>query len=326
MRVTVLGGTEFIGRRIVEQLCGRGDDVQVVHRGRTEPAPLLGEHVHADRAQFAAVAQRVRAFGPDAVVDTIALSEADATAVLPHLPDVPLVLLSSQDVYRSFELLRASGETIPVPYDEEAPLRVGRFPHADVEPDYEKLHVEPHYLTRGGTALRLGMVYGPRDPQRREEPFLRRVRAGRRRIPIGAATTLFSMVHVDDAASAVLATLDRPTVSTGQVFNIAERVSLTVDAWARVILAAAGGDAVPVRVPDSALPADLRLTRRIDQHLLADSTKAVRLLDWHPEPTTTGTPRSVEWHLAHPPVDADPDFSADDAALALADGAANLGE
>jgi nucleoside-diphosphate-sugar epimerase len=33
VRVLVLGGTVFIGRRIVERLRERGDEVLVVHRG-----------------------------------------------------------------------------------------------------------------------------------------------------------------------------------------------------------------------------------------------------------------------------------------------------
>jgi len=39
MRVLVLGGTTFIGRRVVERLHGRGDEVLVVHRGQHQPAP-----------------------------------------------------------------------------------------------------------------------------------------------------------------------------------------------------------------------------------------------------------------------------------------------
>ena len=37
MRVLILGGTLFIGRRIALELLARGDDVMVVHRGQTEP-------------------------------------------------------------------------------------------------------------------------------------------------------------------------------------------------------------------------------------------------------------------------------------------------
>lgn len=46
--------------------------------------------------------------------------------------------------------------------------------------------VEDIYLPRGVISLRLPMVFGERDYQRREEFMLRRVRAGRDCIPIGA--------------------------------------------------------------------------------------------------------------------------------------------
>ena len=56
MRVLILGGTLFIGRRIALELLARGDDVMVVHRGQTEPAELSGcAHVHAARDALAGV-------------------------------------------------------------------------------------------------------------------------------------------------------------------------------------------------------------------------------------------------------------------------------
>ena len=78
MRITIIGGTEFIGRRTVELLTGRGDDVMVVHRGQMEPADLPPcEHIHVERAAFASVAADLTAFRPDAIVDTIASGAAD---------------------------------------------------------------------------------------------------------------------------------------------------------------------------------------------------------------------------------------------------------
>ena len=92
----ILGGTRFIGRRIAADLVARGDEVTVVHRGQTETAEPDGcAHWHTDRAAFASLAGQVRALRPDAVIDTRALTAADAEAVLPHLPDAQLVLLSS---------------------------------------------------------------------------------------------------------------------------------------------------------------------------------------------------------------------------------------
>jgi nucleoside-diphosphate-sugar epimerase len=321
MRIAIIGGTQFIGRRTVEVLTARGDDVMVVHRGKTEPVDLPPcEHVHVERAAFASVAADVTAFRPDAIVDTIASSAADRDAVLPHLPDVPVVVLSSMDVYRFFELLHADDDTpMPVPFDESGELRQGRYPYAgrDIgEDDYEKLDVEPAYLERGASVLRLAMVYGPRDPQTREEFVLRRVRAGRDRIPIGPAATIFTRIHVDDVADAILAVIDRPDVAAGQVFNIGESGSYSMRAWMRLILEAAEHDAELVRVADDAIPPDMRLTGALSQHFITSSAKAMSLLNWTPRPTAAAVASSVRWHLANPPTDRDaPDVAADDAAL-----------
>jgi nucleoside-diphosphate-sugar epimerase len=113
--------------------------------------------------------------------------------------------------------------------------------------------------------------------------------------------------------------LDQPAIASGEVFNVGEAATYTVRAWIRLILAAAGCGAELVRVPDDTLPADLRLTRGLSQHLLVSSRKAMDLLGWHPEDTATAVARSVRWHLANPPADADPaDFAADEQALAAA--------
>src|SRR5690348_17512580 len=51
------------------------------------------------------------------------MTRDDALAVLPHLPDTNLVLLSSIDVYRAYELLLAGQGGEPVPITEESPVR-----------------------------------------------------------------------------------------------------------------------------------------------------------------------------------------------------------
>jgi nucleoside-diphosphate-sugar epimerase len=314
----MVGGTKFIGRRITEELIARGDEVTVVHRGRSEPdgLPVCG-HLHAERGDFASLAAEVSALRPDAVVDTMALTTADVDAVLPHLPDARLVVLSSVDVYRAFELAESPVSEVPVPTDEESPVRHGRYPYRDLMPrlrDYDKLDVEPPYLARGAAVLRLGLIYGEHDGQRREEFILRRARAGRDRIPFGIGNLLMSKCYVGDVASAVLAAIDTDA-ARGQIFNVVEPVTGTVADWARQILAAAGHRADLVTVPNQELPADLDLTGQFAQHQLYDSHKARDLLGWRPGRAEQGISASVRWHLANPPAEPDPDFSADDRAL-----------
>lgn len=316
----MIGGTRFIGARIAADLLARGDEVICVHRGNTEPAAGTGaEHIHVDRANFADIAERVRALRPDAIIDTNSMTKADAEAVVPHLPDTALILLSSIDVYRAYELLLAGNGGEPVPITEDSPVRDGRYPLREHgRPDYDKLDVEPRYLSRGAAVLRLAAIYGEHDPQRREEWVLRRVRAGRPRIPIGAGTFLWTRGYVGDVATAALAALDNPAASAGQVFNVGDLVTGTMRDYGVAILAAAGATAELVTVPDKELPADLELTASSAQHLLADSRKAVAMLGWSPGDPAKNLARSVNWHLANPPAEADADFSADDRAMAAA--------
>ncbi len=321
MRVVVIGGTRFIGRRIVADLVARGDEVLVVHRGETEPPDLPPcRHLHVDRAAFATVATEVARFAPDAIVDSLAMRRSDVDAVLPHLPDAELVLLSSMDVYEAFYCVLVGGrESEPVPLNEDSRLREVRYPYRDrgVRPDdYDKLDVEPSYLERGAAVLRLAMIYGEHDHQRREEFILRRVRAGRTRIPIGTGTWLWSRAYVGDVSAAVLACLGNPRVR-GEVLNIGEPAIRSMRGWATEILGVAGHEAELVIVPESTVPEDMWMTKRIDQHVVFDAYKARRLLDWRPDPAA-GLARSVAWHLAHAPADASIDFTADDDALSAA--------
>jgi nucleoside-diphosphate-sugar epimerase len=323
VRVLVLGGTRFIGRRIVERLADRGDTVLVVHRGRSPlpEMPAVAE-LHTERARLAEHAGLVREFGPDAVVDTFALTAADVDAVTPVLPEVPTVVLSSQDVYQAFVGLRTGVPEADVPLTEDAEPRRERHPYRGaglpgVSEDYEKLDVEERWLPRGAVALRLPMVYGPHDGQRREDLVLRRVRAGRRRMPIGAGNLLWSRAHVADVASAVLAALD-VRAADGLAVNIGERTTPTLRAWVGQILAAAGAEMELVRVPDDALPPDLALLGAPAQHMLADIRRAQELLGWTPGDPATRVAESVAWHLAHPPPDGwdEDDTAADERALA----------
>lgn len=325
MRVLVLGGTRFIGRRIVEQLVDRGDQVLVVHRGTSEPKTWVTvEHVHSDREGLAAHRGTLADFGPEAIVDTYALTAADVDAVLPVLPHVPAVVLSSQDVYQAATGLWTDQHLAAVPLTEDAELRRDRYPyrHAGppgVPPDYDKLDVEQRWLPRGAVVLRLPMVYGPHDGQAREDIVLRRVRAGRRRMPVGAGNLLWSRAHVDDVAAAVLAALDT-RAADGHALNLGERTTPTMRAWVEQILHAAHADLDLVRVPDEALPPDLALLRASAQHLLADTHRAQQLLGWAPGEASRRVAQSVQWHLDHPgpTLWSDVDASSEDQALAAA--------
>ncbi len=314
MRVIVLGGTWFVGRVLTEALVAAGHTVLVVHRGISEPAEFPAvQHLHAERGTWPARRADFAAFGPDAAVDVSAGNTAGARAVLAALPaGIRLVALSSVDVYRAYEALRNGVQTDPVPLTEDSPLRATRYLDG---PQWENLEIEEAYLAAGATILRLGAVYGEHDYQHRFEPVLRRVRAGRKHLPVGEGSFLFSRIYVGDVARAVLAVLASRRCS-GECLNIVEAQTPPIRLLYQQIITAAGADLELVRVPASALPADLRATGELSQHLLASAAKARDLLGWQDRAGDQELRRSVAWHRTHPPSEPDTDWSPDDRALA----------
>ncbi len=316
MRVIVLGGTWFVGRAITAALVSAGHSVLIVHRGISEPADLAHvQHLHAERSTWPAHRAAFTAFQADAAVDVSAGNAAGARAALSALPPgTKLVALSSVDVYRAYEALRTGIQADAVPLTEESPLRTSRYLDG---PQWENLEVEEAYVSAGATILRLGAVYGQHDYQHRLEPVLRRVRAGRRQLPVGAGNFLFSRVYVGDVAEAVLAALAGGQGS-GQCFNIVEAQTAPMRLFYEQVISVTGGSLEQVRVPDQTLPRDLRDTGALSQHLLASPARAAAVLGWRDTADLEVLRRAVSWHLAHPPGEPDDDFSADDAALASA--------
>jgi nucleoside-diphosphate-sugar epimerase len=313
MRVIVLGGTGFVGRAVTGALADAGCEVLVVHRGRVEAEDVARvQHLHVERSSWPEHAADFAAFGADAAVDVFAGNGAGAGAALSALPpDIRLVALSSCDVYRAYESVRAGQHTDLVPLTEDSPLRTGRYLEG---PQWENLEIEERYLAAGAAVLRLGAIYGEHDHQRRFEPVLRRIRAGRTQMPVGSGGWLFSRVYVGDAAQAVVAAL-RAERAAGGVFNVVEEQTAPIRLFFEQIIAASGADLSLVRVADEALPADLRVSGSLGQHLLASPARARLVLGWQPTDPAAAMWRSVNWHLAHPPDAWSQDFALDDAAL-----------
>jgi UDP-glucose 4-epimerase len=319
LKVLVLGGTRFIGRAIVEQLAASGHELLIIHRGELEPADMPPvRHLHTDRPGLASHREEISSFKPEAAIDCRALTRADAETALDALPQgLRWIVISSLDVYRAFGAVNNGQETDPVPLDEESPVRPDRYPYRGKTPgmeDYDKLDVEETYLARGATVARLPMVYGEHDYQLREEFILRRVRAGRTRIPFGNGMWLTCRGYVRDIARGVELALQNPAAA-GEVFNLCEDRAYSVRMWSLMILQAADSTAELVRVADEALPGDLQATGTMTQHIAASARKARTFLGWTTSDPFETLRTTVRWHLANPPANPDPDFGPDDRAL-----------
>jgi len=337
MRVLILGGTRFIGPFVVRELIGRGHDVVVFNRGRTPGVLPAGvRRIVGDRAALESFREECRSAAPEVVVDMVPLREADARAVLETFRGIAhrLVVISSQDVYRAYGRLIGTepGEPLPVPFDEDAPLRERLYPYRREESppadeaqrrlwEYDKIPVERAALgdaAIAGTVLRLPMVYGPGDGQHRLYEHLRRMQDQRPAILLGEriAPWRWTRSYVEDVAAAIaLAATDEK--AAGRVYNVGDE-SLTMAEWVRTVGEAAGWHGEVRVLPEEHLPEPLRTEdMETRQPMVASSERIRRELGWRETvPRRDGLTRTIEWELRNPPPGAGPlDYAAEDAVL-----------
>src|SRR4051812_7003933 len=181
MRVLVIGGTGFIGSRIVRQLAGQGHEVAVFHRKNCNSILPCGvrEFLHPDSTKaLESFPKEILNFEPQVVLHTFAMSEADAEKAVRAFAGRAsrIVVLSSGDVYRAYG--RFIGvEAGPIDNEllsEDSPLRTTLYPYRHraasdaMEYWYEKILVERVVLSSPdlpATVLRLPKVYGPGSNQ-----------------------------------------------------------------------------------------------------------------------------------------------------------------
>jgi nucleoside-diphosphate-sugar epimerase len=141
-------------------------------------------------------------------------------------------------------------------------------------------HVESRVTAAGGIVLRYGGLYGPGTGVSRDGEQVELVR--RRRFPVvGGGAGVWSFVHVDDAAAATVAALERG--NPGAIYNVVDDDPAPVREWLPALAAAAGAKP-PLRVPRwlGRLAAGPAVTRLMTEVPGASNAKAKRELGWQP--------------------------------------------
>ncbi len=264
MRIFVAGATGAIGQRLVPRLVSNGHTV--IGTTRT------GRKADALRAAGASPVV-LDALDRDAVVDSVV--KADPEVVVHEL-----TALAGFTDFRRFDegfaatnRLRTEGTDNLLAGMRELEVRrlvaqsFAGWPHArtggSVKTEDDPLDQRPPeglrrtleailYLERAvlhtsgveGTVLRYGAFYGPGTSLGEGGFQLEGVR--RRRFPIvGPGTGVMSFIHIDDAATATLAAIERPKPG---LYNIVDDDPAPVAEWLPV-LAQAIGARPPLRVP-----------------------------------------------------------------------------
>jgi len=210
-RATVLGGSGFIGRYIVQRLAAKGAVVAVVSR-------------HARDAGF------LRPLGDVGQIALIDASLADEARLAASLAGADAVVCSVGILYesrrRSFDAAHVQGPARLARLAQAAGVR--RFVHisalgADIQSSsaYARSKAEGEAAVRAGfpgaTILRPSVVFGP------EDSFFNRFAALAIYLPalplIGGGMTRFQPVYVGDVADAVMAALTRPE-APGRLYQL----------------------------------------------------------------------------------------------------------
>jgi nucleoside-diphosphate-sugar epimerase len=294
MRVFVAGAAGAIGRRLVPQLVDRGHQVTATtrSRGKVELLRALGaEPVVVDGLAAAAVGEAVARAKPDAIVHQMtALAEGQdlrrfdrwfavtnelRTRGTEHLLAAARAAGVERFVaqsYTGWTNSRTGGQvkTEDDPLDPH-PAKAQRRSLAAIR-FLERVVAEAPLV---GVVLRYGNFYGPGA----SEPLVELVR--KRRFPIiGAGGGVWSWAHLDDAAAATVAALERGEPG---VYNVVDDEPAPVAEWLPY-LAEVVGARPPMRVPTwlGRLAAGEVAVRWMTEARGASNAKAKRELDWRP--------------------------------------------
>lgn len=249
MKALVTGGGGFLGRYIVEQLVGRGNDVRVFSRQHyRELEPLGVEALCGDLRDRDAVAAAVA--GVDMVFHVAAVPGVWGpwrhfyeinTLGTQHVIDacrrhaVPrLVYTSSPSVVYDGRPHCGADESLPYPDS-----YLCHYPHTKALAERAVLAANAADLST--VALRPHLIWGPRDNHLIPR-LIRRARAGRLR-RVGEGTNLISMSYVENVADAHLLAADSLSPEAphaGRAYFVNEPEPVRMWEWIDELLQRAG--------------------------------------------------------------------------------------
>jgi len=295
MKIFLAGASGAIGQPLIRQLNEHGHEVIGTTRSQAKAAELrdLGARpVILDALDRAAVIAAVAQAKPDAIIHQLtALSNIDFRHFEKSF--APTNRLRTQGTDNLLAAARGAGvkRVLTQSYAGHPYARTGGpvkteddpldpAPAAQMRSTIDAIkYLERAVLNFGGIVLRYGGFYGPGTGLARDGEQLEMIRT--RRFPlVGEGRAVWSLVHVDDAAAATVAALERARPAA--IYNIVDdepaRVGEVISYLAEVV-----GAKPPRHIP-------LWLARLLGEHMVvlmdevrgASNAKARRELGWEP--------------------------------------------
>jgi nucleoside-diphosphate-sugar epimerase len=296
MRVFVAGASGVIGRSLVPKLVAAGHEVSGTTRSERSAEAIRAAGAHAticDALDPAAVEDAVTAAAPEVIVSELTSLPKDYDLrKIDYEPTNRVRVEGGRNLIsagRKVGAQRYITQSIAFVYepegdwvkDEEAPTyrdAPGRFKsgqEATMTSEREALEAE----AMEGVVLRYGQFYGPETYFDHDGSIARQVRS--RRFPIvGRGSGVFSFIHIDDAADATVAAVERGAPG---IYNVVDDDPAPMRDWLPVYAQAIGAKR-PMRVPTflARLLGGKAAVVMASQMRGASNAKARRELGWTP--------------------------------------------
>jgi nucleoside-diphosphate-sugar epimerase len=303
-RSLVIGGTLFLGRALVRRLLARGEQVTLMHRGRTNPFEGKTAEIHCDRNDVEGVRKGLEGRRFDVVYDnvydwergtTAGQVEAAATAIADGLRRY--VFLSSVAVYRPGESLSEDSPLVPAGDPEDYPRN-----KSNTERMLFRLYAE-----RGlpAVTLRPPYIYGLENPFYREAFFWDRLLEDRPILVPEDGSRQMQFVLADDVARAAIAAADTGAAA-GHAYNVCNDQPITQNELVEALAKAAGRTARLVHLPRQRLlemggglfAPPYYFAQYFDMPpITQNNTRACRELGFEPTPFDKGLSQTFEGYI-----------------------------
>lgn len=295
MRVLVAGGSGVIGRKLLPLLASVGHDVFVLARSSSRASQLErtgAKVVTGDALDNQAVQRAVEQAGPDAIVNMLTAIPAEVNPRKLSTDFAQTNLLRTTGTANLIEAGKRAGvqqvisQGLAYAYEpggaglanEDTPFW-SRPPKQFVPVLAALKELEQRTGDAGGLVLRFGHLYGPGSIYAADGSFVRQVKAGK--VPVvGGGTATFSFTHSHDAATAIVAALDK---SASGALNIVDDSPAQVSEWLPALAEMLGA-----KKPSGAPAALARMAvggwgvAYMTQLRGADNARAKLTLDWRP--------------------------------------------
>ncbi|MFC2041733.1 NAD-dependent epimerase/dehydratase family protein [Chloroflexota bacterium] len=254
-----MGGTRFVGLRLVRLLASEGHDITLLNRGKTEAQlPQRLRRLYADRRNPSTVESALEGKSFEVVFDMTGYQVVNLEPVVEILNNKVnhYIFQSTCGVYAHSEILPILDD---FPYLTPVTGTSGLTAY-----EQDKVECERFLLKAHGewglpvTIFRCPLIYGPENwMDDREGSYFTRLLQGRKILIPGNGSTINHFTHVEDLARAHLSVVGNKH-ALGQIYNIAGAEAITIKGYIDTIAQIAGTQAEKVYLE----PQDVRKLKR----------------------------------------------------------------